>query len=211
MSGRCTLCGAVLPERVLAGHCPECLVRVSLGEEGRLEPGGFPEEPFPRKLGDYEVLGEVARGGMGVVYRARQISLRREVALKMILSGPFASRAALERFRTEARTAASLQHPNIVAIHEVGEAEGQPYFTMDFIEGRDLASPSSAWRRSPLAGITPPKSSLGNWTVFYAINPLRPVRWAGSKGPGAGAAGTGPLRRWPCWPECWPWRYCWPW
>jgi len=98
-------------------------------------------------FGDYELLEKVGQGGMGVVYRARQISLGRIVAVKLLPSEPFRRDDALPRFRTEARAAAGLQHPNIVAIHEVGEQEGQPYFTMDFIEGQTLAE---AVRDQPL-------------------------------------------------------------
>ncbi|WP_146524951.1 serine/threonine-protein kinase [Novipirellula artificiosorum] len=94
---------------------------------------------LPTQIGDYELIEEIGRGGMGVVFRARQISLNREVAVKMILRGRLASDADLQRFMDEASATARLEHPGIVPVYEVGDIDGRPFFSMKYIAGKTLA------------------------------------------------------------------------
>src|SRR5262245_15175111 len=86
----------------------------------------------------YEILAELGRGGMGVVYKARQVSLKRLVALKLIRDGALAGPQERARFRIEAEAAARIRHPNVVQVHEVGEHQGRPYFAMEFVDGGSL-------------------------------------------------------------------------
>jgi serine/threonine protein kinase len=105
------------------------------------EPALPPRAPVqPNRVGNYDILGELGRGGMGVVYKARQLRLNRLVALKMILAEEHARPSELARFRLEAEAVARLQHPNIVQIYEVGDVRGRPYFSLEFCPGGSLAS-----------------------------------------------------------------------
>lgn len=99
---------------------------------------------LPRIFGDYELIEEISRGGMGVVYKARQARLTRTVAVKMILSGQFADADEIRRFHNEAEAAAGLDHPGIVTVFESGEIDGQHFFSMGFVDGQSLAAASRA-------------------------------------------------------------------
>ena len=149
----CEICGAPIPDDAPDGCCPKCMLGLALppahpeeetDKVNRTEEGAPGSRPFPpldtgARIGDYELLEEIGRGGMGVVYRARQISLQREVALKMVGAGRLASDAELRQFEAEAEIAAGLDHPNIVSVHNVDAFQGQCFFTMQYIAGRNLA------------------------------------------------------------------------
>jgi serine/threonine-protein kinase len=148
----CQQCGGALTRRAAEGLCPRCLMESAVllavsSEAASVDQGAHAPKPdvahpppaLSGRFGNYELIARIAAGGMGVVYKARQLGLERVVAIKVLPFGTFTRDEFIRRFQLEAGAAARLRHPNIVTIYEVGRADGFPFFSMEYVEGATLA------------------------------------------------------------------------
>src|SRR5215472_15320872 len=133
----CPGCGAVLPKNRLSGLCPACAWNSLFAVDE--ESAAVPPTAALMRVAGYELLEEIARGGMGIVYRARQLEPRRTVALKMLLPHQLGSPEVTQRFRMEVRALSELEHPGILPVHQMAEHDGMPFFTMKLATGGTLA------------------------------------------------------------------------
>jgi serine/threonine protein kinase len=184
--------GADLFDRLAPALAPQAQATLPTASAAVLPPG--------ERVGGFELLEEVGRGGMGVVYKARQVGLNRVVALKMILSGSHASPGELARFRSEAEAVARLNHPNVVQVHEVGEVDGRPFFSMEFVAGGSLdrklsglpGTPTDERWQSP----TRTRSCCGTCPAAKRSTPSPSTRGAASRSTSTGTASScSPTRR----------------
>ncbi len=160
----CQSCGVLLPAGNTESYCPACFLRQGLLSStiGSVPPLPATAVP-PPVFGSYELMEEIGRGGMGVVYKARQRNLKRTVAIKLLVSGAYSSESLLRRFQIEAESAAGLQHPGIVAIYEFGENDNQPFYAMEYVEGHNLSDVTGG---QPL---TPPRAATYLRAVAEAV------------------------------------------
>jgi len=156
----CPTCGRHLPPNAPKGLCPECLLKAGLQTETQPNPGDpahpkpppfVPPEPteLARHFPQLEILDLIGRGGMGAVYKARQPSLDRLVALKILPPGVAGDAGFAERFTREARALARLSHPNIVAVYDFGQAAGLPFFVMEYVDGPNLREMERGGKLNP--------------------------------------------------------------
>jgi hypothetical protein len=174
----CPRCGSPVRHIAASGVCARCLLEIGLSEASTMRRTDMPEERpadpacILGRVGHYELIEELAHGGMGVVYRARDLSLNRVVALKLMLEGQFAGERELTRFRGEAEAAARLDHPNIVPIYDSGEKDGRLFYTMKFMEGGALSQRLSAGNPPPVA----------RWSAQIVVKIARAVHHAHQRG-----------------------------
>lgn len=179
-TAHCPECSTPLPSGALGQRCPACLLQLAMllpsQEPAEGEAPGAPLGTSPAHstfFGDYELLGELARGGMGIVYRARQLSLNRQVALKMLNPTLVSATGARLRFQIEAEAVARLDHPHIVALYEAGVIDGQHFLAMRLVEGPSLAENHPS---------RPAGSARFKWAARLMISIARAVHYAHERG-----------------------------